>query len=54
VTNFQRPEDGAGDPGNPSDFYVVTTSSFGPLPAAGSSSWHGTTPTGSPPGLRGS
>jgi secreted PhoX family phosphatase len=33
VTNFQRPEDGAWDPGNPNDFYFVTTSSFGPLPA---------------------
>jgi hypothetical protein len=33
VTNFQRPEDGAWDPRNPSDFYFVTTSSFGPLPA---------------------
>ena len=33
VTNFQRPEDGAWDPQNPSDFYFVTTSSFGPLPA---------------------
>ncbi len=33
VTNFQRPEDGAWDPENPSDFYFVTTSSFGPLPA---------------------
>jgi Bacterial protein of unknown function (DUF839) len=33
VTNFQRPEDGAWDPDNPSDFYFVTTSSFGPLPA---------------------
>jgi hypothetical protein len=33
VTNFQRPEDGAWDPENPSDFYYVTTSSFGPLPA---------------------
>jgi hypothetical protein len=33
VTNFQRPEDGAWDPNNPSDFYFVTTSSFGPLPA---------------------
>jgi Alkaline phosphatase PhoX len=32
VTNFQRPEDGAWDPSNPSDFYFVTTSSFGPLP----------------------
>jgi hypothetical protein len=32
VTNFQRPEDGAWDPDNPSDFYFVTTSSFGPLP----------------------
>src|SRR6266536_2454829 len=31
VTNFQRPEDGAWDPNNPSDFYFVTTSSFGPL-----------------------
>jgi hypothetical protein len=31
VTNFQRPEDGAWDPENPSDFYFVTTSSFGPL-----------------------
>lgn len=33
VTNFQRPEDGAWDPQNPNDFYFVTTSSFGPLPA---------------------
>jgi len=33
VTNFQRPEDGAWDPNHPSDFYFVTTSSFGPLPA---------------------
>jgi Alkaline phosphatase PhoX len=33
VTNFQRPEDGAWDPNNPTDFYFVTTSSFGPLPA---------------------
>jgi hypothetical protein len=33
VTNFQRPEDGAWDPSNPSDYYFVTTSSFGPLPA---------------------
>jgi len=33
VTNFQRPEDGAWNPNNPSDFYFVTTSSFGPLPA---------------------
>jgi len=33
VTNFQRPEDGAWDPRNPQDFYFVTTSSFGPLPA---------------------
>jgi hypothetical protein len=33
VTNFQRPEDGAWDPQNPGDFYFVTTSSFGPLPA---------------------
>ena len=32
VTNFQRPEDGAWDPQSPSDFYFVTTSSFGPLP----------------------
>jgi secreted PhoX family phosphatase len=32
VTNFQRPEDGAWDPSNPSDFYFVTTSSFGPRP----------------------
>jgi hypothetical protein len=32
VTNFQRPEDGAWDPKNPSDFYFVTTSSFGPRP----------------------
>jgi hypothetical protein len=30
VTSFQRPEDGAWDPNNPSDFYFVTTSSFGP------------------------
>lgn len=33
VTNFQRPEDGAWDPEHPSDFYFVTTSSFGPIPA---------------------
>ncbi len=33
VTNFQRPEDGAWDPRHPDDFYFVTTSSFGPLPA---------------------
>jgi hypothetical protein len=33
VTNFQRPEDGAWDPQHPGDFYFVTTSSFGPLPA---------------------
>jgi len=33
VTNFQRPEDGSWDPQNPHDFYFVTTSSFGPLPA---------------------
>jgi secreted PhoX family phosphatase len=33
VTNFQRPEDGAWDPRRPSDFYFVTTSSFGPAPA---------------------
>jgi hypothetical protein len=33
VTNFQRPEDGAWDPRHPNDFYFVTTSSFGPLPA---------------------
>jgi secreted PhoX family phosphatase len=33
VTNFQRPEDGAWDPSHPNDFYFVTTSSFGPLPA---------------------
>jgi secreted PhoX family phosphatase len=33
VTNLQRPEDGAWDPRNPSDFYFVTTSSFGPAPA---------------------
>jgi Bacterial protein of unknown function (DUF839) len=32
VTNFQRPEDGAWDPQNPSDFYFVTTSSFGARP----------------------
>jgi hypothetical protein len=32
VTNFQRPEDGAWDPDHPSDFYFVTTSSFGPRP----------------------
>jgi hypothetical protein len=31
--NFQRPEDGAWDPSNPNDFYFVTTSSFGPIPA---------------------
>ena len=31
VTNFQRPEDGAWDPNNPSDFYFVTTSDFGDL-----------------------
>ena len=30
VTNFQRPEDGAWDPNNPSDFYFVTTSNIGP------------------------
>jgi hypothetical protein len=33
VTAFQRPEDGAWDPRNPNDFYFLTTSSFGPLPA---------------------
>jgi hypothetical protein len=33
VTNFQRPEDGAWDPRNPSDYYFVTTSSFGPIPS---------------------
>jgi hypothetical protein len=33
VTNFQRPEDGAWDPRHPNDFYFVTTSAFGPLPA---------------------
>ena len=33
VTNFQRPEDGAWDPDHPGDFYFVTTSSFGPIPA---------------------
>jgi Alkaline phosphatase PhoX len=33
VTNFERPEDGAWDPRHPNDFYFVTTSSFGPLPA---------------------
>jgi hypothetical protein len=33
VTSFQRPEDGSWDPRNSSDFYFVTTSSFGPLPA---------------------
>jgi hypothetical protein len=32
VTNFQRPEDGAWDPQNPSDYYFVTTSSFGARP----------------------
>ncbi len=32
VTNFQRPEDGSWDPKNPSDFYFVTTSSFGARP----------------------
>jgi Bacterial protein of unknown function (DUF839) len=32
VTNFQRPEDGAWDPRHPTDFYFVTTSSFGPRP----------------------
>jgi hypothetical protein len=32
VTNFQRPEDGAWDPNHPTDFYFVTTSSFGPRP----------------------
>jgi secreted PhoX family phosphatase len=32
VTSFQRPEDGAWDPQKPSDFYFVTTSSFGPAP----------------------
>jgi hypothetical protein len=30
LTNFQRPEDGAWDPDNPSDFYFVTTSNVGP------------------------
>jgi Bacterial protein of unknown function (DUF839) len=30
VTSFQRPEDGAWDPNNPSDFYFVTTSNVGP------------------------
>jgi hypothetical protein len=33
VTNFQRTEDGSWDPDHPKDFYFVTTSSFGPLPA---------------------
>jgi hypothetical protein len=33
VTNFQRPEDGSWDPNNPSDYYFVTTSSFGPIPS---------------------
>jgi uncharacterized protein DUF839 len=33
VTNFQRPEDGSWDPNNPNDFYFVTTSSLGPIPA---------------------
>jgi hypothetical protein len=33
VTNFQRPEDGAWDPLRPTDFYFVTTSSFGPIPS---------------------
>ena len=28
VTAFQRPEDGAWDPSNPSDFYFVTTATF--------------------------
>ena len=28
VTNFLRPEDGAWDPSNPSDFYFVTTNNF--------------------------
>jgi len=28
ITNFLRPEDGAWDPSNPSDFYFVTTNSF--------------------------
>jgi hypothetical protein len=28
VTRFNRPEDGAWDPSNPSDFYFVTTNSF--------------------------
>jgi secreted PhoX family phosphatase len=32
VTNFQRPEDGAWDPRNPSDLYFVTTSALGPAP----------------------
>ncbi len=32
VTNFQRPEDGSWDPSHPSDFYFVTTSSFGARP----------------------
>ncbi|MFN8367816.1 MAG: choice-of-anchor D domain-containing protein [Candidatus Kapaibacterium sp.] len=29
VTSFLRPEDGAWDPSNPSDFYFVTTNGFG-------------------------
>jgi hypothetical protein len=33
VTNFQRHKDGAWDPRHPTDFYFVTTSSFGALPA---------------------
>ena len=30
VTGFQRPEDGAWDPNNPSDYYFVTTSNITP------------------------
>jgi hypothetical protein len=39
VTGFQRPEDGSWDPSNPSDFYFVTTSNFGPN-AAGTLDGH--------------
>ena len=35
VTDFERPEDGAWDPRNPSDFYFVTTSNI--VPASGRS-----------------
>ena len=35
VTDFERPEDGAWDPQNPSDFYFVTTSNI--VPASGRS-----------------